>query len=208
MNNKGLLAIAASACLTMLSQGAIAAKGFNYTYVDGGYQGIFADSADANGVAFDLSFGATDHIMVLAGYSHLWQDEAEGFSSVDVDIDRFTIGGGGHYSITESIDLVGSLVYVVENSSGTAKYPDESSKSRVKGKSEGYEAVFSGRIQAMKKLELTPLVVYRDVGDFSDAGFGLDALYKFHKKWSVLGNATYFSDDSATNFFLGVRLDM
>ena len=208
MNNKGLLAIAASACLAMLSQGAIAAKGFNYTYVDGGYQGIRADSADADGFAADLSYGATDHIIVLAGYSHLWQDEAEGFSSVDVDVDRFTIGGGGHYSITERIDLVGSLVYVNEQSSGKAKYPFETSKSRVKGTREGYEAVFSGRIRAMDKLELTPMVVYRDVGDFSDAGFGLDALYKFHKKWSVLGNATYFSDDSATNLFLGFRFDM
>ena len=154
MNNKGLLAIAASACLAMLPQGAFAAKGFNYTYVDGGYQGIRADSADADGFAADLSYGATDHIIVLAGYSHLWQDEAEGFSSVDVDVDRFTIGGGGHYSITERIDLVGSLVYVNEQSSGKAKYPFETSKSRVKGTREGYEAVFSGRIRAMVLTQL------------------------------------------------------
>jgi hypothetical protein len=208
MNNKGLLAIAASACLAMLSQGAFAAKGFNYTYVDGGYRGIFADSLDANGFTANLSFGATDHIMVLAGYSHLWQDEAEGFSSVDVDIDEFKIGGGGHYSITDRIDLVGSLVYVNEQSSGKAKYPFETSKSRVKGTKEGYEVGFSGRIQTTKKLELTPLVVYHDVGSDSDTGFGLNAIYKFHKKWSVRGNATYFSDDSATNLFLGFRFDM
>ena len=71
-----------------------------------------------------------------------------------------------------------------------------------------YEVGFSGRIQAMKELALTPLVVSRDVGSVSDTGFGLDAIYNFHKKWSVRGNATYFSDDSATNLFLGVRLDM
>jgi hypothetical protein len=208
MKNKGLLAIAASACLAMLSQGAVAAKGFNYTYVDGGYRGIYADSLDASGFSTNLSFGATDHIMVLAGYSHLWQDEAEGFSSVDVDIDEFKIGGGGHYSITDRIDLVGSLVYVNEQSSGEAKYPGESTKSRVKGTKEGYELGFSGRIQATKELELTPLVVYHDVGSDSDTGLGLNAIYNFHKKWSVRGNATYFSDDSATNLFLGVRFDM
>ena len=208
MNNKGLLAIAASACLAMLSQGAVAAKGFSYTYIEGGYQGVRADSADADGLAANLSYGATDHIMVLAGYSRLWQDKAEGFSSVDVDIDRFTIGGGGHYSITERIDLVGSVVYVNEQSSGKAKFPGDTSKSRIKGTREGYEAAFSGRIRAMKNLELTPLVVYRNVGDDSDTGFGLDAIYKYHKRWSVRGNATYFSDDSATNLFLGVRFDM
>ncbi|MEN8206919.1 MAG: hypothetical protein ABFS24_13030 [Pseudomonadota bacterium] len=208
MNNKGLLAIAASACLAMLSQGAVAAKGFNYTYVDGGYSGTRADSFDADGFNASLSFGATDHIIILAGYSHLWQDEAEGFSSVDVDIDEFKIGGGGHYSIGDRFDLVGSLVYVNVQSSGEARFPGDSTKSRVKGTKEGYELEVSGRILAMDKLELEPLVVYRDVGSDSDTGFGLDAIYNFHKKWSVRGNATYFSDDSETNLFLGVRLDM
>ena len=146
--------------------------------------------------------------MVLAGYAHLWQDKADGFSSVDVQVDQFTIGGGGHYSITERIDLVGSVVYVNEQSTGKAKFPGESSKSRIKGTREGYEAAFSGRIQAMDKLELTPLVAYRNVGDESGTGFGLDAIYQFHKDWSVRGNATYFNDDSATNLFLGVRFDM
>jgi len=208
MNNKGLLAIAASACLAMLSQGAVAAKGFSYTYVDGGYRGVRADSIDADGLTANLSFGATDHIMILAGYSHLVSDEIDGLSSVDVDIDEFKIGGGGHYSFGKRFDLVGSLVYVTDRLSGKAKFPGESSKSRVKESNDGYEVGVSGRIRAMKKLELTPLVVYRDVGSDSDTGFGLDAIYKFHKKWSVRGNATYFSDDSATNLFLGVRLDM
>jgi hypothetical protein len=208
MNNKGLLAIAASACLAMLSQGAVAAKGFSYTYVDGGYSGIRADSIDADGLGVDLSFGATDHIMVLAGYSHLWQDKAEGYSNVDVQIDEFTIGGGGHYSITDRIDLVGSVVYVNEQSTGDAKPKGSSSKNNIKGTKEGYEAAFYGRIRAMDKLELTPAVVYRNVGDYSDTGFGLEAVYEFYRHWSVLGNATYFNDDSATNMFLGVRFDM
>ena len=207
MNNKGLLAIAA-ASLAMLSQAAIAAKGFSYSYLDGGYQGVRADSADADGLAAKLSYGFMDHFMVLAGYSHFWQDDAEGFSSVDVQVDQFTIGGGGHFSITERIDLVGSVVYVNEQSTGKAKYPGESSKSRINGTREGYRAEFSGRIRAMDKLELTPLVAYRDVGDESGTGFGLDAIYQFHKDWSVRGNATYFNDDSATNLFLGVRFNM
>ena len=208
MNNKGLLAILASACLAMLSQAAFAAKGFSYSYIDGGYQGVRADSADADGFAAKLSYGATDHFMVLAGYSHFWQDKADGFSSVDVQVDQFTIGGGGHYSITERIDLVGSVVYVNEQSTGKAKYSGESSKSRISGTREGYRAEFSGRIRAMDKLELTPLVAYRDVGDESGTGFGVDAIYNFYKKFSLRGNATYFNDDSATNLFLGVRLDM
>lgn len=208
MNIKGLLAIAASACMVILPQASFAAKGFSYTYVDAGYRGIWADSMDADGVAFNLSYGATDHIMVLASYHHLWQDEAEGYSKVDVDIDEFKIGGGGHYSFGDSFDLVGSIVYVTDKSTGDAVPPGESDKTRIKGSREGFEAAVSGRWQAMEKLELTPMVVYRDVGDDSDTGFGADVIYNFHKKWSFRGNATYFSDDSATNLFLGVRLDM
>jgi len=208
MNNKGLLAIAGAACLATLSQGALAAKGFSYTYVNGGYQGIWSDPADADGVAFDLSFGATDHFMVLAGYSHLWQDKAEGYSSVDVQIDQFTIGGGGHYSITDRIDLVGSVVYVNEQSTGDAKPKGSSSKNNIKGTREGYQIDFYGRIRAMDKLELNPGLVYRNVGDYSDTGFGLEAVYEFRRDWSVLGNATYFDDDSATNLFVGLRFDM
>ena len=52
MNIKGLLAIAASACMVVLPQAAVAGKGFDYTYVDAGYRGIRADSIDADGVAF------------------------------------------------------------------------------------------------------------------------------------------------------------
>lgn len=207
MNNKGLLACAA-ACLAMLSQAAVAAKGFSYTYVDGGYRGIRADSIDADGFAANLSYGATDYIMVLAGYSHLWQDKAEGFSDVDVQIDEFTIGGGGHYSITDRIDLVGSVVYVNEQSTGKVEAQGASSRDRVNGTKEGYQINVSGRIRAMDQLELSPMAVYRNVAEYSDTGFGLDAIYQFHKDWSVRANATYFNDDSATNLFLGVRFDM
>ena len=208
MNIKGLLAIVVTACLATLSQGAVAAKGFSYTYVDGGYRGIRADSIDGDGFNANLSYGATDHIMVLAGYSRFFVDSLDGFSSVDVDVSEFTIGGGGHFSFGDRFDLVGSLVYVADQFTGKARPHGDSDKSRVKDKNEGYEVAVSGRFRAMKELELTPLVAYRDVGDDSGAGFGLDVIYKFYKKFSVRGNATYFSDDSATNLFLGVRLDM
>ena len=187
MNIKGLLAIAASACMLILPQASFAAKGFSYTYVDAGYRGIWADSIDADGVAFNLSYGATEHFMVLASYSHLWQDKAAGFSDVDVDIDEFKIGGGGHYSFGDSFDLVGSVVYVADKSTGDAVPPGESDSTRIKGSKEGFEAAVSGRWQAMDKLELTPLVVYRDVGDDSDTGFGADVIYIFLQEMVIPG---------------------
>jgi len=208
MNYKRLFASVISASLVLVLQGEAFAKGFSYTYVDASYRGIRADSIDADGVDFDLSYGATDHVMVLLGYSRLFQDTAAGLKKVDVDIDEFRMGGGGHYSFGDRFDLVGSVVYVNSKSSGDALFPGDTSTSRVNGTNEGYEAVVSGRIQALDKLELTPMVLYKDVGDFSGVGGGFDAIYNFHKKWSVRGNYTYFSEDSTSDFFLGVRLDL
>ena len=39
--------------------------------------------------------------------------------------------------------------------------------------------------QAMKKLEMTPHVIYRDVGSNSDTGFGIGLVYNFYKKLSL-----------------------
>jgi len=211
MNSKRMLVLILSTCLVLTLQGealAKGSKGFSYTYVDAGYRGIRADSFDADGVAINLSYGATDHIMILADYSRLFQDTATGLNKVDVDINEFKIGGGGHFSFGDRFDLVGSVVYVSSNSTGEARVPGETTDRRINGTNEGYEAVVSGRIRALKKLELTPMVLYKDVGDFSDVGGGLDAIYNFHKKWSVRGNYTYFSEDSTSDFFLGVRLDL
>ena len=60
----------------------------------------------------------------------------------------------------------------------------------------------------MKKLEMTPHVTYEDVGSDSDTGFGLGLVYKFHKKISLRVKGTHFSDDSATDLILGLRVDM
>ena len=43
MNNKRLLAVVASACLAMLAQPAMAAKGFNYSYAEAGYRTVDVD---------------------------------------------------------------------------------------------------------------------------------------------------------------------
>ena len=206
MDNKRLLAVVASACLAMLAQPAMAAKGFNYTYAEAGYRNIDSDSFEGDGAEFNISYGATDYVHILFSYSRLWIDDIDGLSSVDVDLDEFKVGFGGHYSIMDKVDLVGQISYVNDEFRGDAKLPGDFSKSRISDTEEGYEATFFGRIQAMKKLEMTPHIVYRDVGSDSDTGFGLGLVYKFYKKFAVRVRATRFSDDSTTNLFAGVRL--
>jgi len=209
MNSKRLLAVLASACLAMLAQSA-AAKGFSYTYVEGGYRNIDADSIEADGFEAGFSFGAMKYMHILGSYSRLWVDDVDGLSSVDIDIDEFKIGFGGHYPILDRVDLVLDAVYVDDQITGKARPEGASSKSktRINDKEEGYEATFSARVQALKKLEMTPHVTYRDVGSDSDTGFGLGMVYNFHKKFSLRIKGTHFSDDSTTDLFIGMRVDL
>ena len=216
MYDKRLVAAIMSACLAFLAQPAMAAKGFNYTYMEGGYRNLDADSIEADGFEAGISFGATDYIHIIGRYSRLFVDDIDGASNADdLDIDEFKIGFGGHYPIMEKVDLVGEVSYVDEQITGKARLDDDGQnvdgtgpKVNINEKEEGYEATFYARVQAMKKLEMTPHVVYRDVGSDSDTGFGLGLVYKFYKKLSVRVRGTHFSDDSATNLFLGMRVDM
>jgi len=207
MNHKRLLAVLASVCLALLAQ-SVAAKGFNYTYMEGGYRNLDADSIEADGFDAGFSFEAMKYMHILGSYSRLWVDDVDGLSSVDLDIDEFKIGFGGHYPILDRVDLVLDAVYVDEQITGKAKVKGTSFKTRVNEKEEGYEATFSARVQALKKLEMTPHVTYRDVGSDSDTGFGLGFVYNFYKKFSLRVKGTHFSDDSATDLYLGMRIDM
>jgi hypothetical protein len=207
MNNKRFLVVLASACLVLLAQSA-AAKGFSYTYMEGGYRNVDADSIEADGFEAGFSFGAMEYLHILGRYTRLFVDDVDGLSSVDLDIDEFKIGFGGNYPILDKVDLVLDAMYVDEQITGKARVDGNSFKTRINDKEEGYEAIFSARVQALKKLEMTPHVVHRDVGSDSDTGFGLGLVYNFHKKFSLRFRGTRFSDDNATNLFVGMRVDM
>jgi len=209
MNSKRLLAVLASACLVLLAQSA-AARGFNYNYVEGGYRNIDADSGEADGVEMGFSFGALEYMNILGSYSRLWIDDLDNASSVDIDVDEFKIGFGGHYPVLDWMDLTLDAAYVDQQITGKArpKGAPSSSKTRINEKAEGYEATFAARIQALKKLEMTPHVTYMDVGSDSDTGFGLGMVYNFYKKFSLRIKGTHFSDDSTTDLFIGMRVDL
>ncbi len=216
MNNKRFMAVLISAGLVLLVPPAMAAKGFNYTYMEGGYRNLDADSIEADGFEAGFSFGATDYIHIVGRYSRLFVDDIDGASDADdLDLDEFKIGFGGNYPVMDKVDLVLDAVYVDEQTTGKARLDNDGQnvdgtgpKVNINDKDEGYEATFYARVQAMKKLEMTPHVIYRDVGSDSGTGFGLGLVYNFYKKFSLRVRGTHFSDDSATNLFLGVRLNM
>lgn len=207
MNSKRLLAVLTSACLALLAQSA-AAKGFNYTYMEGGYRNVDADNVESDGFEAGFSFGALEYMHILGSYSRLWVDSVNGLSNIDLDIDQFKIGLGGHYPVLDRVDMVLDAVYVNEQLTGKATVNGNTYRSRLNEDDTGYEATFSARIQALKQLEMTPHVTYRDVGSDSDTGFGLGLVYNFYKKFSLRVKGTHYSDESTTDLLVGMRLDM
>ncbi|HYQ72342.1 MAG TPA: outer membrane beta-barrel protein [Gammaproteobacteria bacterium] len=206
MTKQAFLGIAGAVSLAMFSQ-ITAAAGFNYTYMEGGYRNVDSDPADGEGVRVALSYGATDYIHVVAEYTRLWIDDIDDASSVNIDLDEFQVGFGGHFSITDKVDLVGTVSYVDDQYTGKARPDGLSYKARINDKEEGYEAKVYGRIQALKKLEMTPHVIHRDVTD-SETGFGLGMVYGLNRKFAIRFEGTHYSDESTTDLFLGVRFNM
>jgi hypothetical protein len=207
MTNKRMLALAASACLAV-SVNCASAGGFNYTFAELGYRNVDGDNIEADGFRASFSFGATEYIHVVGDYSRLFVDDMDEASSVDVDIDEFKIGFGGHYPVTEKIDAVAQITYVDDEYTGDAVPDDLGYKTNINTSDEGYEATLYGRIQASKKFELTPHLVHRDVGPDSETGFGLGLIYQLNRNFGLRFRATQFSDDNTTNLFAGLRLNM
>ena len=204
MNNKRLLALAASACLAV-SANSTTAGGFDYTYGEFGYRNVDGDNIEGDGFRASFSFGATEYIHVVGDYSRLWIDDLDRATSVDVDLDEFKIGFGGHYPITDKIDIVGQVAYVDQEFTGKAVPAGLGFKTNINDSEEGYEVVMYGRIKAGKKFELTPHVAHREVGRESDTGFGLGLVYKLNRNFAIRVRGTHFSDDSTSNLFAGLR---
>ncbi len=172
------------------------AKGLEYSYAEIGYSNLDADSADADGVTARISFAALDYVHVKAEYSRLFVDDIEGTTSDDVDFDRFVIGVGGNYSVTDTIDVLGTVSYVDAEFTGDVKESEE-----------GVQVEAGARAMVGKKAELNASVIYLDVGDFDDTGFGVGGVVKLKKKFSLSANARAFDEDDQIEFFVGLRVN-
>ena len=222
MNNKRFYAAAVLACLAMLAQSANAAKGFKYSYGEFGYQNVKAVTGDGGGFRAAFSFGATDYVNIIGEYNRLFgTDDVDNLggqkfsTNEDIDRDEFKIGFGVHYPVMDNMDLTFTTVYVDQEYRGDWVIPIGNRrdgmtpiKTNVNTSEEGYEARFGARVKAFKKFEFTPHVVHKEVGNDSNTGGGLGVVYKFYKKFSVRAMGTFYSDDSESEMFAGVRLDL
>jgi len=197
MKNKRLTAMLAGALFAAAAQQAAAAKGPEYTYAEIGYDNFDGDLSSGDGAGVNVSFGATDHIFLKFGYSRLFVD----FSSIppaDADADRFQIGGGAHFGITDTIDVLGALSYVdVEYSNGVPAYGDDGNLAEV-----GVRAMISNA------LELNATVSNLHLDGDNNTGYGVGAVFDITKTFALSGSYNHLQDDDVNEFFVGLRIGL
>jgi len=207
MKKYHLYACAIATCIALGSQQAFAAKGFDYTYAEAGYRNIDGDSISGDGFNVGFSFGATDLIHIDGRYSRLFIDDMPGVSNVDLDANEFKIGLGGHFAVTDSIDVLATVRYVDLQLSGNTAGTGGNLTTTVNDYEEGFEVEAGARARLGKGLELDPRVIYLESGGDSDTGVGVGVVYDLDKTFALTGGINYFSDDSETDIFAGMRID-
>jgi len=181
------------------------AAGLEYSYAEFGYTNIDSDRIDkGDGISALVSYAALDYVHVKLGYTRVFdideytKADATVISDPDIDINRFSVGVGGNYSLTDSVDVLATLSYIDEEYTG----------SDLKASEEGYLLEAGVRAQAAKKVELNAMAAARHLAGESDTGFGVGAVIKLKKKFSISARANHFSDDDETEIFLGLRLNL
>ena len=170
----------------------------SYRYFQVGYMETEVDIPGANetldGFGTRGSFGFAENFFVFTEFSS--QEIEEG--NAELELNQMAIGLGGHYPLTDTIDLVGRVGAAeadLEVTAGdvTVLDLDES----------GYIAGAGLRAQAGDNVQLEFGVIHQDIGEFSDTGFEVAARYHFNRNWAVALEYQDIGDFS--NVFAGVR---
>jgi hypothetical protein len=164
------------------------ADDMSYSYVDAAYVETDIDNAptaDGFGLRGSVGFGA--NWFVFADFA---SQSVQG-----IDIDSYDVGFGGHYGMTESLDLVGRIGYTkAEVDAGGGFSADD----------DGYLLDLGLRGRVTDGVELEGGVHYTDFSDGGDnTGLYFGGRFHFNKTWAV--GAEYQSGDDADSILAYVR---
>lgn len=180
------LSLVAAALALMAPIAATQAEGIGYTYVDLGYVTTDVDgfSKDADGFVLRGSLEVADNWFVYGRYV----DQSVEVAGGDIDVERFSVGGGYAWSFAENMDLFGKLGYTrVEGEFGHASADDD-----------GYELGFGIRARPLSAFELEGSINYVDLSDAGDdTSLGVAALW-YIAEHVALGVEGEFADDEKT----------
>jgi hypothetical protein len=165
------------------------ADDMSYSNVDLGYaetdfEGI---GPSADGFGLRGSIGFAENWFAFAEYS---AQSVQG-----IDIDQIAVGFGGHYGLTDNLDLVGRLGYYEVNlDAGGGLNADDN----------GYLADLGLRGRVGDAVELEGGVRYTDLGDGGDdTKIVVGGRFHFNKTWAL--GAEYQSGDDISQILAYVR---
>jgi hypothetical protein len=187
----GTLALAA---LPLAAQ----ADDMSYRYFQAGYMETdiddFGGTGDLDGFATRGSIGFAENFFVFTEYSNQGVDEG----GVDVTLKQLVVGLGGHYGLSENLDLVGRVGYAdltLDIDGAGIESPDES----------GFMAGGGLRGRIGEHVEIEGGVVYYDYNDVLDEiGGEILARYHFNDRWAL--TFEYQALDDVSTIMGGVRI--
>lgn len=164
------------------------ADDMSYSFVDLAYVETDIDNAPtADGFALRGSVGFAENWLAFAEYS---DQSVQG-----IDITQFAVGLGGHYGITDNLDLVGRLGYFkVELDAGGGGNADD----------DGYLLDLGLRGRVGDAVELEGGARYTDLSDGGDdTALFVGGRFHFNKTWAL--GAEYQSGDDVSSILAYVR---
>lgn len=195
MRKSHLSLVAAALALTPIA--ATQAEGIGYNYVDLGYVTTEIDGVrkDLDGFVLRGSLEVADDWFVYGRYI----DQGVEFAGVDVDLERFSVGGGYAWSFAENMDLFGKVGYTQVElglSGGGLGHASEDD--------DGYELAVGIRARPVAPLELEGSINYIDLSDSGDdTSLGVAALW-YIADHLALGVEGEFADEEDT-YGIGFR---
>ena len=168
------------------------ADGHDYTFVEAGFVSADFDAAgvdvDGDGFGINGSFAINDDYHLFAEYSSLGFD-------FGIDLNRLAVGGGVHFDLSPTIDIVGTVAYLdYEVDTGLFGSVSE----------DGYGIGVGVRGALESNFEWEAGIDYADVGG-SDTTFRLDGRYYFTDTFAAGVGAAL--DDDVNIYSIGFRLE-
>ena len=180
-----------------------AADDMSYRYFQVGYMESdvdgTGDTGDLDGFATRGSIGFAENFFVFTEYSNQSVDgEDELGNDLEVTLKQLVVGLGGHYGLTDNLDLVGRVGYAdltLDFDGFGIESPDES----------GFMVGGGLRGRIGEHVELEGGAVYYDYNNVLDElGFEVLGRYHFNDRWAV---ALEFQDvGEVSTMMAGVRL--
>jgi len=168
------------------------ADDMSYRYFQLGYLETDIDgvSSHADGFGTRGAIGFAENFFLFTEYSA--QEVA------NIDVDQYAVGLGGHYAMSDTVDLVGragwTKVEASVSGTGGGSFDDD-----------GYLVAAGVRGQVGEYVQLEAGVIYQDFGGGSDdTGAELAARYHFNKRWAAA--VEYQDIGELSTIMAGVRV--